>query len=74
MKRIAFALVLCIPAALAAQSFTVSFPREVSAQPLDGRLLLCLSTEPSDDPCNQIDDTPRSQMVFGMKVDGLMVV
>ena len=70
MKRIAFALVLCIPAALAAQSFTVSFPREVSAQPLDGRLLLCLSTEPSDDPCNQIDDTPRSQMVFGMTVDG----
>jgi hypothetical protein len=70
MKRIAFALVLCIPAALAAQSFTVSYPREVSAEPLDGRLLLVLSTDPSDEPRNQIDDTPRSQIVFGLTVDG----
>jgi hypothetical protein len=70
MKRIAFALVLLFPAALAAQSFTVTFPREVSAQPLDGRVLLCLSTDSSDDPCNQIDDTPRSQIVFGLTVDG----
>jgi hypothetical protein len=70
MKRIAFALVLLFPTALAAQSFTVTFPREVSAQPLDGRVLLCLSTDSSDDPCNQIDDTPRSQIVFGLTVDG----
>jgi hypothetical protein len=69
MKHIAFALVLLFSAALAAQSFTVTFPREVSAQPLDGRLLLVLSTDPSDEPRNQIDDTPRSQIVFSLTVD-----
>ena len=42
----------------------------MSAQALDGRVLLVLSTDPSDEPRNQIDDTPRSQMVFGVTVDG----
>ena len=69
MKRLAWALVLLLPVA-AAQSFSVSFPKEVSAQPLDGRLLLILSTDPSDEPRNQIDDSPRSQIVFGLTVDG----
>lgn len=58
------------PIALAAQSFSVTFPKEISAQPLDGHLLLCLSTDPSDEPRNQIDDTMRSQIVFGLTVDG----
>ncbi len=71
MKRIALSLLLLIPATLAAsQSFSVSFPKEVSAERLDGRLLLCLSTDPSDEPRNQIDDTPRTQIVFGLTVDG----
>jgi hypothetical protein len=70
MKRIALTFVLFFPVALAAQSFSVTFPKEVSAQPLDGRLLLVLSTDPSDEPRNQIDDTVRSQIVFGMTVDG----
>jgi hypothetical protein len=70
MKRIALSLLLLFPAALAAQSFSVTFPRDVSAQPLDGRLLLCLSTDPSDEPRNQIDDSPRTQLVFGLTVDG----
>jgi hypothetical protein len=71
MKRTALVLVCFLfPVTLGAQSFSVTFPKEVSAQPLDGRLLLCLSTDPSDEPRNQIDDTPRSQMVFGLTVDG----
>jgi hypothetical protein len=70
MKRFAFALVLFFSVAAAAQSFIVTFPKDISAERLDGRLLLCLSTAPSDLPCNQIDDTPRSQMVFGLTVDG----
>jgi hypothetical protein len=56
---------------ISAQSFSVSFPTERSAKPLDGRLLLLLSTDSSEEPRMQIDDTPRSQMVFGMTVDGL---
>ena len=35
-----------------------------------GGLLLLLSTDSSDEPRNQINDTPRSQMVFGVTVDG----
>jgi Putative esterase len=70
MKRIALALFVCaVPAALA-QSFSVSFPGRISPQALDGRLLLLLSTDPGDEPRNQIDDSPRSQIVFGITVDG----
>jgi hypothetical protein len=50
----------------------VSFPKERSARPLDGRLLLLLSTDPSQEPRMQIDDTPRTQMIFGVNVDGLV--
>jgi hypothetical protein len=72
MKSLVIGLVLCLPLGGAAQSFSVSFPKEVSAQALDGRVLLVLSTDPSDEPRNQIDDTPRTQMVFGVTVDGWM--
>jgi hypothetical protein len=72
MKRTAFVLVCLIftVSAVAAQSFTVTFSTERSAQPLDGRLLLLLSTDPSHEPRMQIDDSPRSQIVFGVTVDG----
>src|ERR1700691_5541266 len=72
MKRaaLAFACLLFPVALAAAQSFTVTFSTERSAQPLDGRLLLLLSTDPSDEPRMQIDDSPRSQIVFGVTVDG----
>ena len=36
---------------------------------MDGRLLLLLSTDPSQEPRMQIDDSPRSQIVFGVTVD-----
>jgi hypothetical protein len=69
MNRLALALLFFAPVAFA-QSFSISFPNQLSAQPLDGRLLLVLSTDPSDEPRNQIDDSPRSQIVFGVTVDG----
>ncbi|HEX3683321.1 MAG TPA: hypothetical protein VHU83_12365 [Bryobacteraceae bacterium] len=52
------------------QTFTLSFPAARSEKPLDGRLLLLLSNDPSEEPRLQIDDTPKSQMVFGVTVDG----
>ena len=76
MKRIVIALIfvlpllLCVASLAAGQSFTVTFPAEKSAQPLDGRLLLVLSSDPSGEPRMQIDDSPRSQMIFGITVDG----
>jgi hypothetical protein len=53
------------------QKVSVSFPESRSAKPLDGRVLFLLSNDPSDEPRMQIDDTPKSQMVFGVTVDGL---
>ena len=53
------ALVLGAPAA--AFDVTVSFPSELSAKPLDGRVLLLLSTDEEDEPRNQIAwDVTRS--------------
>ena len=56
--------------ASAAQTITVRFPASRSSAPLDGRLLLLLSNDPSAEPRMQIDDTAKSQMVFGVTVDG----
>lgn len=59
-----------------AQNVTVSFPASQSTKPLDGRLLLLLSsnpkalTDPEAEPRMEINDTPKSQMVFGVTVDG----
>jgi hypothetical protein len=51
--------------------FAVSFPRERSAAPLDGRLLLLISADSTAEPRFQIDDGPNTQLVFGVDVDGL---
>ena len=51
--------------------FAVSFPKESSATPLDGRLLVMLSTDPKDEPRLQINDGPKTQQIFGIDVDGL---
>ncbi|MGI9071724.1 MAG: hypothetical protein ACR2JB_10520 [Bryobacteraceae bacterium] len=53
-----------------AQTITVSFPPSRSDKPLDGRVLLLLSNDPSAEPRMQINDTLKSQMVFGVTVDG----
>jgi hypothetical protein len=51
--------------------FAISFSKQRSPQPLDGRLLLLLSTDPSEEPRMQISLSPNTQMVFGTDVDGL---
>src|SRR5271170_8198794 len=71
IRPVLFAAVLSFALPAFAQSFSVSFPAARSALPLDGRVLLVLSTDPSDEPRNQINDTPKSQIVFGVTVDGL---
>ena len=71
-RKLSFALGLLslLGAALPAQTFTISFPSARSAKPLDGRLLLLLSNNPGVEPRMEIDDTPKSQLVFGTTVDG----
>jgi hypothetical protein len=51
--------------------FAVSFPSAQSAAPLDGRLLLILSTDLSEEPRLQISNSVRTQMIFGLDVDAL---
>ena len=72
MRRfLLLALAASLSLVCSAQTITVSFPASTSAKPLDGRLLLLLSNDASEEPRMQIDDTPRSQQVFGVTVDGL---
>jgi len=53
-----------------AQSVTVTYRADLSSTPLDGRLLFLVSNDASEQPRMQINDTLKSQMVFGITVDG----
>ncbi len=69
---VAAAILLAVPPVSFAQvKFAVSFPAERSKTPLDGRLLLLLSTNGDAEPRFQISDGPATQLVFGVDVDGL---
>ena len=49
----------------------VSFSDNVSSRAQDGRLLLMLSTNDEDEPRFQINSGLKTQVVFGMNVDGM---
>ncbi|HEU4997112.1 MAG TPA: hypothetical protein VFT29_19985 [Gemmatimonadaceae bacterium] len=72
----AFVAVWLTPPGSAAQSratglrFEVTFPSQRSSAPLDGRLLVMISTDSSAEPRFQISDAPGTQQVFGVDVDG----
>jgi len=51
--------------------FGVQFPAERSKTPLDGRMLLLVSSDESAEPRYQIGDGPNTQIAFGLDVDGL---
>jgi hypothetical protein len=50
----------------------VSMPASAGAGSTDGRVLLMLSTDPSEEPRFQINDSLKSQQVFGLDVEGLL--
>ena len=50
--------------------FEISFPAERSRTPLDGRLLVLISADTTEEPRFQINDSPGTQQVFGIDVDG----
>ncbi len=63
---------LAAPTASFAQPrFVLSFPGGLSKTPLDGRLLLLISTNDEAEPRFQIGDGPRTGLVFGIDVEGL---
>ncbi len=51
--------------------FEVSFPQQVGAKPLDGRVYVMLSSDDKAEPRFQISDEPDTQQFFGVDVDGL---
>ena len=51
--------------------FSISFPQNASRAPLDGRLLLLISSSSVKEPRFQITEDLGTQQVFGMNVDGL---
>jgi len=51
--------------------FAVSFGPAQSRDPLDGRVLLMISSEPTGEPRFQISDGPDTQLIFGVDVNGL---
>jgi hypothetical protein len=51
--------------------FVISFPQERSTTPLDGRMLLLISTNDTNEPRFQINDGANTQLIFGVDVDGL---
>jgi hypothetical protein len=66
-----FALLACRhQAAPSGFRFALTFPAERSDVPLDGRLLLLLSTNDRAEPRFQISDGPQTGLVFGVDVDG----
>ncbi|RMF60586.1 MAG: hypothetical protein D6743_14745 [Calditrichaeota bacterium] len=73
-----FAALVSISASRAAEPsgrngvrFQVSFDKNMNKTPLDGRVLLMLSTDGSREPRFQINDGPSTQLIFGIDVDGL---
>lgn len=48
----------------------VRFPASRSAEPLDGRLLLLVSNDSTNEPRFQVSDGAATQLVFGTDVDG----
>ena len=49
----------------------ISFGPDLSKVPVDGRLLVMLSTDPKEEPRFQITESPKTQQIFGIDVDDL---
>lgn len=64
-------LALISPAEASKPRFAISFSSDRSAKPLDGRMLLMLSTDDSKEPRFQIADTYKSQQIYGVDVESL---
>ena len=55
----------------AGPQFVIAFPAARSTQPIDGRILLVLSTDPSAEPRTQVNLSPKTQILFGLDVDSM---
>jgi hypothetical protein len=68
---LAFALLTSCQEKRQSPVFKVRFVQNLTAEPLDGRVLLLISTNAESEPRFQISDGVNSQLVFGLDVEGL---
>lgn len=68
---LAFLVLGCTTQQTPEVTIAVRFTEGVSQAPLDGRLLLMLSDDPSAEPRFQIGAGLNTQMIFGMNVEGM---
>ncbi len=70
-------LFLCLSGCMATSekvpeiAIRVSFPEAAHSGPLDGRLLLMLSTNEAAEPRFQINDGLQTQLIFGLNAEGM---
>ena len=62
--------VLALPC-VAAERFEISFSKEVSAAPLDGHVMLLISTDAPPEPRFRLSFTVKTAQAFGVDVDAL---
>jgi len=55
---------------LLGQTFEVTLPAGISKKPLDGRLFIMLSKNPTREPRFQISDDEGTQQIFGIDIEG----
>ncbi len=70
LRKVLTLAVLALPLA-AAGRFEISFSKDLAATPLDGHMMLIVSTKEQPEPCYQISFTSTSQQAFGVDVDAL---
>ena len=70
MLRYALLFACLAVAPTQAATFSVTLAPEHAREPLDGRLLLLLSVDPSKEPRFQIEEGTKSQQVFGVDASG----
>ena len=73
MRRVVLLVAALAPLAsigpAGAPSITVRLAPGAASAPIDGRLLLLVSTDKTGEPRFQIDAGPKTQQVFGIDVD-----
>ncbi|MEK7403064.1 MAG: hypothetical protein AABZ80_11985 [Gemmatimonadota bacterium] len=71
LVKSALVLAVALAAPAAAQvRFSVTFPAERSSAPIDGRLLVMIAVDTTDEPRLQVSDNVATAQVFGVDVDG----
>lgn len=71
MKKIILLFIIISIQLFSSVKFKISFPKKLTNESQDGRLLLLLATNDKSEPRFQISDALSTQLVFGIDIDGM---